>query len=255
MELFDQKTSKAQLATLKLTVVYDNIAYAPGLDTDLGFACLVEGPCQTLLFDSGRLDATFMANLAKLGLDSHPIAVALLSHEHHDHIGGLPGLLKKQPGMQVYLPGSFSSGYKKRIASRGAEVCEIRHTVRIGANMETTGEMRGRVKNEHSLVVRTDKGAIVITGCAHPGILDIVQRARRMTGQDILLVMGGFHLLHDDAKAVRQIIEGFQQLGVRFVAPSHCTGDRALKLFAAAYGSRFIRSGAGRVITADDLLQ
>jgi 7,8-dihydropterin-6-yl-methyl-4-(beta-D-ribofuranosyl)aminobenzene 5'-phosphate synthase len=250
---FEDHQTHARLEALKLTVIYDNWSYAPGIATDWGFACLVEGLQQTLLFDSGRLDATFISNLERLGIDRHRIDAALLSHEHHDHIGGLPRLLHTRPAMKVYLPVSFSSGYKKLVSKKGGQVVEVDQPARICAHAASTGQMRSVVKNEHSLVVRTDKGAVVLTGCAHPGILGIVQRARTMAQQDILLVMGGFHLLHDSDKSIHQVIDGFDQAGIRFVAPSHCSGEQALQLFAEAYGSRFIRSGAGRVIVADDL--
>jgi 7,8-dihydropterin-6-yl-methyl-4-(beta-D-ribofuranosyl)aminobenzene 5'-phosphate synthase len=251
MELFDDKNPPASLDTLKITVVYDNYSYAPGMFTDWGFACLLQGLQQTLLFDSGRIASTFMSNLNKLGIDHQRIDTAIISHDHHDHIGGLPKLAQTRPGMQVYLHASFSSGYKKRLRGRNAKVVEMGPPGIICSHAASTGEMRSRVKNEHSLLVRTDQGAIVITGCAHPGILDIVHRARSLAGQDILLVMGGFHLLYDSAKSIRKIIDGFQQAGVRYVAPSHCSGEETRKLFAEAYGHRFIRSGAGRVINAE----
>ncbi len=251
MELFTDKNPQVRLDSLKITVVYDNWSYTPGMSTDWGFACLVQGLQQTLLFDSGRIASTFMSNLNKLGIDHQRIHTAFVSHEHHDHIGGLPKLLQTSPGMQVYLHASFSSGYKKLLRSRNAQVVEMGSPGIICTHAASTGEMRSRIKNEHSLVVRTDKGAIVITGCAHPGILDIVQRARSLTNQDILLVMGGFHLLHDSTRSIRQIIDGFQQAGVRYVAPSHCSGGEAIQLFAEAYGKRYIRSGAGRVIDAE----
>ena len=253
MALFDDHAPVAGLKELKLTVVYDNVSYASGMSTDLGFACLVEGLGQTLLFDSGRLGATFLSNLSKLGLYRQRIDAAFLSHEHRDHVGGMPRLLQTQPPMAVYLPASFSSAYKKRIRQKGAQVVDITQPALIGAKAASTGEMRSRVKNEHSLVVRTDKGAIAITGCAHPGILDIVHRARNLAQQEILLVMGGFHLRDHSAKSIRNIVDGFQQAGVRCVAPSHCTGGLAVNLFAETYGSRFIRSGAGRVIRGDDI--
>ena len=255
MELFDDKGPQVSLESLRITVVYDNWSYAPGVFTDWGFACLLQGLQQTLLFDSGRIASTFVSNLNKLGIDHQRIDAALISHDHHDHIGGLPKLLQTRPGMKVYLHASFSSGYKKLLRGRKAEVVEMGPPGKICTHAASTGEMHSRVKNEHSLVVRTDKGAIVITGCAHPGILDIVQRARNLAKQDILLVMGGFHLLHDSARSIRKIVDGFQQAGVRYVAPSHCSGEEAIKLFAESYGKRYIRSGAGRVINAEVLDQ
>jgi 7,8-dihydropterin-6-yl-methyl-4-(beta-D-ribofuranosyl)aminobenzene 5'-phosphate synthase len=83
-------------------------------------------------------------------------------------------------------------------------------------------------------------------GCAHPGIVEIVSQARRLGS--IHLVMGGFHLKDANEAEIGRVIDGLKRLGVRKVAPSHCTGALAMRLFEAAFGSDFIPAGAGAQI-------
>ena len=104
-----------------------------------------------------------------------------------------------------------------------------------------------------ALVILTNEGLIIITGCAHPGVVEIVKRAIRITNREVLLLAGGFHLLRDYGESLQETISKIKELGVRSVAPSHCTGGEAIKIFAEVYGDRYINSGVGRVITAGDL--
>jgi 7,8-dihydropterin-6-yl-methyl-4-(beta-D-ribofuranosyl)aminobenzene 5'-phosphate synthase len=101
---------------------------------------------------------------------------------------------------------------------------------------------------EESLALDTPQGLIVVTGCAHPGIVDIVRRSMELVPGEIHLVMGGFHLGRLPREDVLDIIEEFKSMGVKKVAPTHCTGDMAIRLFREAYGEDFIEAGCGAVI-------
>jgi 7,8-dihydropterin-6-yl-methyl-4-(beta-D-ribofuranosyl)aminobenzene 5'-phosphate synthase len=89
---------------------------------------------------------------------------------------------------------------------------------------------------------------MIITGCAHPGIVRIAQTAREYLGKDIYLLMGGFHLLGRRPDENRATIAALRKLGVHKVAPSHCTGDEAIALFRAAWGDDFVEGGCGAVM-------
>lgn len=103
------------------------------------------------------------------------------------------------------------------------------------------------------MIIPTDRGSIILTGCAHPGVVDIVEQTKAITKQDIVLVAGGFHLLRDDASSIRRKAEKLRELGIRNIAPSHCSGSEAIGILAEVFGNQFIESGVGRVITAPDL--
>jgi 7,8-dihydropterin-6-yl-methyl-4-(beta-D-ribofuranosyl)aminobenzene 5'-phosphate synthase len=89
---------------------------------------------------------------------------------------------------------------------------------------------------------------VIITGCAHPGIVQMVEQAIRLTGDPVYLVVGGFHLGQTSQSRITGIVESFKEMGVEKVAPSHCTGNQAIEMFREAYGDAFIDAGAGCVI-------
>ena len=253
MKVFVRDLQPAPLEQLRITITYNNIAFDPRLGTDWGFGCLIEGLEKTILFDTGRGAGLFMLNLKNLNIDPQTVDLVFLSHEHNDHIGGLNRFLETRSDLTVFLPRSFSSGFCKLADNAGAEVVRTHMPQKVCIHACSTGEMRSMIKNEHALLIITDRGVVVITGCAHPGIVKMVRRAKALTGKEILLVMGGFHLMHDYAESIRPIIADLKDLGVQYVAPSHCSGGEAMQLFKEAYQHRYIESGVGKIITEDDL--
>ena len=248
-----QDTQKAKIDDIRFTILYDNVPYKKSLRTDWGFSCLVEGLDRTILFDAGRYDDIFLSNLSNLKVDLAQIDEMFLSHDHPDHIGGVMRVLAAQSEINISLVESFPSSFKRLVEKLGANIRETDQPCLISGNCLSTGEMDSFVKNEHCLIVPTDQGAIVLTGCAHPGIVEIVEQTKIITNQEILLVAGGFHLLMDNASSIRKKAERLKRLGVRNVAPSHCSGGEAIGILADVFGSRFLKSGAGRVLYVNDL--
>jgi len=113
--------------------------------------------------------------------------------------------------------------------------------------IHTTGEMGDGVK-EQALILDTSKGLVIITGCAHPNVTRIVAAARNHLHKKVYLLMGGFHLLRKDKAAIQAVIRNLKSQGVEQVAPSHCTGNKAIALFRKAWGDKFIEGGLGAVI-------
>ena len=233
---------------LRITVVYDNIAHDSRLKTAWGLAALIESGGHTLLFDTGADAPTLLDNLKTLGIDPSKIQSIALSHPHTDHTGGLSGLLQTGIRPTLYAPPSFPNSFKRSVQATTTLV-EVTPGQSIAPGIFTTGEMSVTDFVEHALVIKTDAGLVVLTGCAHPGIVPIITRAKELFGEPVYLVMGGLHLSDKSAAEIRSILSDLRQLGVQRVAPSHCTGDQALAMFAAEYGDNFIRSGAGRIFT------
>ncbi len=102
---------------------------------------------------------------------------------------------------------------------------------------------------EQALVLETPVGSIVITGCAHPGIVPIVRAAKTIVEGDIALVVGGFHLGDQSREAVWDIAAVLKTLEVQRVTPTHCTGTMAIGVFAQAFKEGYIEGGAGKVIS------
>lgn len=234
-----------QSSALTITVVYDNYSVAPELGTGWGYAAVVEFRGHTVLFDTGADGPTLMGNLRALGFDPHRIEAVVLSHAHGDHTLGLDSLLATGARPTVYVLPSFPAEFKEHVA-KTSELIDVEPGQVIADGIFTTGEISGPV-NEQALVVESGRGLVILTGCAHPGIAEIVSAAKKLSGDDVHLVTGGFHLVQTPAEQVGAIVAEFRRLGVEKAAPSHCTGDAAIAMFRDEYGDDFIESGVGRV--------
>lgn len=236
--------SEVWAGKITITILYDNNEYDEQLDTAWGFSCLVEGLEKTILFDTGGDSALLLSNMQQLGLEPRKVNVILISHIHQDHVGGLPGFLGENSNVTVYLPESFPPNLKDQVRSTKARLIDVHDPVKICEGAYSTGELGTWIK-EQSLVVKTPRGLIVITGCAHPGIVEVVREAKRQFNNSIYLVLGGFHLCWMNSLQIEEIIEGLKEEGVGMVAPCHCSGTLARNLFKEEYGDNFIQVGVG----------
>ena len=234
---------------LIITVVYDNNAYDPRLKTEWGFAALIEYREHTILFDTGGNGSTLLNNMELLGIDPTRIESVALSHAHSDHVVGLDGLLARDIRPTLYLIPSFPEDFKRRTAKL-IEVIEVVPGLALTTEVFTTGEMRRNVP-EQALVITTGRGLVVVTGCAHPGVVQVVEQAMNLFGGRVHLVLGGFHLRSKSTNELTAIMAEFRRLGVEKVAPCHCTGDQAIQMFRDEYGDDFIQAGVGRVVVVE----
>ncbi len=237
---------------IDLTVVFDNNNFLDGLKTSWGFSCLIEGKGKTVLFDTGGDGDILLYNMSRLGIDPDRMDAVVISHSHGDHTGGLASLLEAHSNLEVYLPASSPAGLKDTVRSHGNRLVEVSGSLQICDGIRSTGEMGAEIK-EQALVVETEAGLLVITGCAHPGIVEIVGAAKSAGLSEVLLVMGGFHLGAKSGSEIETIIADFKALGVQHVGPCHCTGDKAIRAFRNAYGDDLIKVGVGKKISTREL--
>ena len=225
-----------------LISVYDNYQVDPELKTAWGFAAIIKTQQELILFDTGGNSTILLSNMQKLGIDPSSIKKVVISHIHGDHVGGLEGFLERNPNVTVFIPSSFPKSVKDMVIQKGAKFVEISAPRKISGSIYTSGELYGPPK-EQSLIIDSKKGLIVITGCAHPGIVNIVKRAKKLMKKDkVYLVLGGFH--HPPLFCIKE----FRKLGVQKVAPSHCTGDLVREAFRKEYKENFIEYGVGKTI-------
>jgi 7,8-dihydropterin-6-yl-methyl-4-(beta-D-ribofuranosyl)aminobenzene 5'-phosphate synthase len=230
---------------MELIVVYDNEA-KKGLLKGWGFSCFINTGEHKILFDTGWDGQVLLRNMELLGIDVHQIDILVLSHQHWDHIGGLPTFLFQNPKVKVYIPASFSANLKKEISSRGKHLhahvptcsershdeCPLVHEItgaqEICKDIYTTGELGTDIK-EQSLVVDTGKGMYVLTGCAHPGLASILGSASKLG--DVVGILGG---LHDSTDY--DLLQSLQ-----FIGAGHCTShkDDIMRVFPETCRSIF----------------
>jgi 7,8-dihydropterin-6-yl-methyl-4-(beta-D-ribofuranosyl)aminobenzene 5'-phosphate synthase len=237
-------TPTATLPHLTLTILYDNNAYDGKLNTAWGFSCLVEGLEQTILFDTGGDGDLLLRNMRGLALDPDAVDIVVISHVHADHVGGLTAFLEEKLAVTVYLPQSFPEDIKGATRQAGAELVQVCGPTEVCAHAFSTGEL-GKGMVEQALLIETAQGLVVITGCAHPGIVHIVRQAQKQTGEQVHLVVGGMHLANATRAVIADIVKEVQQQGVRKVSPCHCSGEVARKLFEEIYGDDFFPCGVG----------
>ncbi len=240
--------SNNKVGTVSITVLYDNYQMEKGLQTDWGFSCLIEAGKMKLLFDTGESGEILLSNMAILSIDPKSIDYIFLSHFHHDHTGGLNYFLKKNSDVTIYYPQSFPDQLIEEMKNSGSKLVPVSSFHELQTNIFSLGELDGGIP-EQSLAIRTPKGIVVITGCAHPGIINILERAKSFfPNEAIYLAMGGFHLYRKTDDEIRSTINRILKMEIFAVAPSHCSGNSARKMFKEVYNDNYFEIGTGKVI-------
>jgi len=242
-----------------------------GFESEHGLSFLIQVDQKLILFDTGASDL-FKINAARLGIDLEDVDRIILSHGHWDHGNGLEHL-KGKP--LICHPGCFAKRYRKsgkdylgltfsqKEAADRFDLETFRNPIRLLDHLWFLGEIPRRndfeaqttkylledgsedfIMDDSGLAVITNRGLVVISGCAHSGISNMIEHARRVTGvSKVAAVIGGFHLRAVNKQTIRTIeyLKGLK--GIQ-VIPSHCTFDPALGLFHSVFGSSEVLAGA-----------
>ncbi len=237
----------------KMTVIYDNKKGNPELQEGFGFSCFVEWGQKKILFDTGGDWKAFVQNSQRLGLVLNKTTSLLFSHGHWDHTSGLENIIDYVPwSAKVYVPYGFPYSSERKLGKYWKTTVVERETLtQIDEDVYSLvlgGSYWLTTIYEQSLLLKTKKGIVVITGCAHPGIAHIVQQAQALLGDAVCLVTGGFHLHHSLSCTSSKVVRQLQELGVRNVAPCHCTGLTAIDQFKKAYGKNYFPIETGTVL-------
>lgn len=244
----------------------------------------IDGSRRELLFDVGNSWGPIDHNLRLLRRSVKEIEALILSHRHYDHTGGLKGLLSEigRPLPIIAHPDILRPNFvlplrdiglpisAEEIRSLGGRLLLTRDPMEVLPGVITTGEIprvteleremtietytideNGRLikdpmMDDLSLVVRMKGGSIVVTGCSHAGIINIVKRARQLVGP-VRAVIGGFHLIKATESRIRETAEALKDLGVQKVITGHCTGLRGECILREEFGSNFGQLAVGSV--------
>lgn len=233
----------------RVTVLFDNYAGVPGLQSLWGFAALIRLAGRTILFDTGSNGRVLLRNMAALDLAPASVDLLFLSHPHWDHIGGLDSFLELHPGVTVALHEGFSRHLLRDLRTLCGELVVVgAEPLLLAPGVFSTGMLDSQPP-EQALVIDSGDVTAAIVGCAHPGMERIVERAGSLLGRPVDWAIGGFHLMDADGAEIARSLRALQALGVAYVVPTHCTGDAARAAFRRAFGARCHEGGAGREIS------
>jgi len=269
-------------AAKRITILYDAFSTSADFTKDWGFSAYIEYRGKRILFDTGNDAQIFAHNVKAAGVNLAELDFVVISHRHLDHTAGLSYLLSVNPHVRIYAPkesfGVFgsslpSSFYRKdeslpsqmryydgvppetmtfgsawpaakfEMIDKTFEVAPGIHVLSLVSDKPGTRELR-----ELSLAIETPEGMVVIAGCSHPGVDQIVEAAAAIDSR-VALVMGGFHLpAASDAEIARIASTLKDSRKVDRLAPGHCTGEPAFALFRKMWGERYVYAGVGSVI-------
>lgn len=247
MDLSKNLSAKAssKFLDVKLTIVYDTNPFVTELQRAWGFACVAEVGETKVLFDTGRDGNILLENMRKTGIDPESIDLVLISNILNNHMGGLLKFVGQNPRVPIYIPNSFPEEICKKINDAGGNCIRVTAAKQFCPNIFTLGELRAFF-NEQVLAIRTQKGLVLVTGCARPGIKAIWSAAKTLfPDEPIYLVLGGLHLSRLSNSDIAKKVKEFQKLAIRKIAPLHCSGQDARKLFERAFGKNYIKMGVG----------
>jgi len=209
---------------MKITIIYDNTAFIKDLQADWGFSALIEIKEKKILFDTGANGRILLSNIQKLKINPKEIEDIFISHLHWDHTGGLSSFLRLNNQVKLWIPSYFSEAEDAR------EFIEVKKPATLYEGIYSTGELDGI---EQSLCVETEKGIVIIAGCSHPRMEDILQVASQFG--KVYAIIGGLHGTKP---------ESLKELDL--ICPTHCTQYKSE--IKSLYTEKYIEGGAGRVI-------
>ena len=275
---------------IKLTTLCENTVSGPGFTAEWGWSIHIQSDGLNILFDTGANIAT-VKNADKLGIDLKALDMIILSHSHQDHTGGLREVLKRTGHLEILAhPALWIPKYKKRKPDKPAEFNGIpyrmeeiekhaalklsQEPVQLSDAIMTTGEValttdfekldpdfyvkeNGTLRpddfpDDLALIIRAPQGLVIVLGCAHRGVINTIQHARKITGEEsVHAVIGGTHLFPKKKPQVQKTIDALKEIDVRNIGVSHCTGMDAAMQFAHAFGDKFFFNNAGTVRTIE----
>jgi len=233
--------------SINIKIIYDKSSPKQKLKGGFGFSCLIDIDGKKTLFDTGSRTDILLHNLAKLRVKPSAIKTVFITHKHWDHMGGLFGFLEKSADCEVVLPGSFSKEFQKEVRSFGAKAIIAKKRLKITGGLSSSGTFDGKIP-EQAAVISSDKGLIVVAGCAHPGIGYMIRKIAAKFKKPVYAVVGGFHLCEAKRIEIIKVAKSLKRSGIQKIAPCHCSGRKAKEIFKKMFGRNYIETGLGTEI-------
>lgn len=206
-----------------------------------------------VLFDTFSTPNELKKNLLKYSIDIQKIKHIIISHDHWDHTGGLWWVLNNNKNATIYVCKNFSEETINKIKKSSHDIKIITQPIKIKQGIYTTGQIQGLYKEnpifEQSLVLKTNDISI-LTGCSHPGIINILNTVSSQFPKDTInLILGGFHLYDKTKDQINKTIQDLEQnFNFNLLAPCHCTGPKAGRMFNKYFNTKYIKVKKGFTI-------
>lgn len=271
---------------VKITTLAENSVGKIGAIAEHGLCMLLELDDLSVMLDAGPSSST-VHNARFMKVDLSRVNHVVLSHGHGDHTGGLRDVLAQTGEVTVHAHTevwksrySVRKGEKPRysglpyqrelLEAMGANLNLSDAPIQITRDLMTTGPVprktdfekldsaakvktpRGweqdQIMDDQSLLVKTPKGLVVLLGCAHSGIVNSLNQARQVSGEDrIYAVLGGTHLGFLDREQLAKTVVALKEMDIQKLGVSHCTGMMAAVVLAHEFGDRFFFNNAGTI--------
>ena len=275
--------------SLKLTILCENSVQRvnpASLLGEHGFACHLQTSSGNYLFDTGS-GSGLLHNSQLLGIDPGELRGLILSHGHSDHTGGLQQLLKVTGKLPIFAhPDLFLRRYgsnggqlrsigipwqQTELEQLGADFHLAASAQQINPQLMVSGQIPRRdgpttdpnlilidsekqttpdlLNDDQSLIINTDKGLVILLGCAHAGLLNIIEHAISLTGQrKIHLLLGGTHLKFSSEQQLETTLTQLEDWQIERFGAAHCTGLHQSQRIAERFGERFFFASVGTEI-------
>jgi len=263
----------------RVTILYDAFGNAEHLKKDWGFSVLIEYSGKKILFDTGNNADIFADNTKAMHVDLKDLDFVVISHRHGDHTSGLNYLLKVNPKVKIYAPaelfGVFGSalpkGFYKTVDTlptsmryfNGVEPEAFAsgrpwaegNFVSVDTPTEvapgiflipTVSSVKGTLElRELTLGINTPLGLVVVVGCSHPGVEEVLTSASAVNSH-IYMLLGGLHLVKTpDAEIDRLASALHDKWKIDRIAPGHCTGEPAFAKLKQVFDDSYLYAGLG----------
>jgi len=271
--------------SLKITTLIENLPDWEGkLHFEHGLSVFIEADGKRLLFDTGQSGA-FVENAKALGVDLLTVDAVVLSHGHYDHTGGVPELLKclnkrmsfyigkeffspkyklLEDGTWKYNGNPFEKPAEVEFHSIDQDVTILSESVYVFKNFlrvndfETVnpkffiktenGFERDLFTDEIALGIKTKQGLVLIVGCSHVGIVNILEHVKKNLQLPVAAVIGGTHLVEAGDERLKETVAAFKAHGVKTIAVSHCTGEAGMTLLQKEFPEGFVLNHTGNIL-------
>ncbi|RIV18020.1 MBL fold metallo-hydrolase [Alicyclobacillaceae bacterium I2511] len=277
------------MSELKVTVLVENtVGISIGLLSEWGLSMLLDFGDERILFDTGE-QGSLLANAQAMGIDLKQIHRVVLSHGHYDHTGGLLKFLQLRGHVPVYAHAELFAGHygrggkgqgnkylgvpfrQEQLESAGAEFHWCREPLELRTGLWISGEIprktafervderliqlregqavQDSVPDDFSLFFVSQQGLIILFGCAHAGLVNIVEHAKQVTGEHrVRALIGGTHLGPASKDQQEKTVAYLKSLDLACLAPNHCTGPAMSSRLASEFPHQFVWANAGNTL-------